>query len=67
MRGLEILIRLQHDMDKTERKNKLIYKTQIDNIHSCFEIYKEFYQNELNHRKDVIINLHSTLEEVLAK
>lgn len=50
-----------------ERKNKLIYKTQIDNIHSCFEIYKEFYQNELNHRKDVIINLHSTLEEVLAK
>lgn len=50
-----------------EKRNKLIYKTQIDNIHSCFEIYKEFYQSELNHRKDVIINLHSTLEEVLAK
>lgn len=50
-----------------EKKNKSIYKTEIDNLHVCFEIYKDFYQNELDNRKDVIINLHNTLEEVLAK
>lgn len=50
-----------------EKRNKVIYKTEIDNLHVCFEIYKDFYQNELDHRKDVIINLHNTLEEVLAK
>lgn len=55
------------DIKEFEKKNKVIYKTELDNLHVCFEIYKDFYQNELDNRKDVIINLHNTLEEVLAK
>ena len=49
-----------------EKNNHAIYKVEIDNIHNCFEIYKEFYQNELDNRKNIIVNLHGTMEEYLS-
>lgn len=58
---------LQKMLDTYENKNKEIYKTELKNMSDCFDIYKGFYEEELNSRREIIDELCKIIEEMKLK
>lgn len=63
----KLKINLESIFKDHEERNKQIYKTEIDNIHECFEVYRGFYEEELMSRKAIISDLSSIIDDILLK
>lgn len=50
-----------------EQKNEEIYKSELNNLHLCFEIYRGYYEEELSSRKEIIDELSKIIEDMKLK
>lgn len=60
-------IEIKNMVDSYASKNEEIYKIELENLQTCFETYRGFYEEELKTRRDIIEDLCKVIEEMRMK
>lgn len=60
-------IEIQNMIKSYASKNEEIYKIELENLQTCFETYRGFYEEELKTRRDIIEDLCKVIEEMRMK